>query len=373
MHRKRLLFDINSLVPYYLCGHATGVGRSTMELVNELNKLSKQDIPFDLILYSQNIKGIGVKNMDTPFRKLHFYAPRRKPFTTIINSLNLKRLLSHYDLMHIPHNTDKWENIHKTIYTIHDLIVYRYPEMWGLTDTERKEHKFIADNCKAIVTCSESSKQDIIKFWGCKPEKVTVIPWGVNREKFHYDDGPINNVSELTSDFFFSSACNHPRKQTGLMLEAYDGYIKAGGQAQLVLLSPPEEDIRKYQNLIAYGKVIVVKGIDDVTLVRLYSQAKATIVASLYEGFGLPVLESLACDTQVICAHNSSLIEAGGSVVDYLDDLTPECLTHKLLQYDNIQKSYTFNKMNLEDHLSHYTWRKCAESYIDFWHNKLQD
>ncbi len=311
--------------------------------------------------------------MNTPFRKLHFYAPRRKPFTTVINSLGLKRLWSHYDLMHIPHNTDKCENINRTIYTIHDLIVYRYPEMWGLTEAERKEHKFIADNCKAIVTCSESSKQDIVKFWGCNPEKVTVIPWGVNRKKFHYDDGLIEDVPGLTGDFFFSSSCNHPRKQTGLILQAYENYLNAGGKSQLVLLSPATEDVNKFHNLFDDGKAIAVKGISDPMLVRLYSQAKATIMASLYEGFGLPVLESLACDTQVICAHNSSLIEAGGSVVDYLEDLTPECLTQKLLQYDKLPKSETFNKMTVEKHLAEFTWGKCAEAYINFWHNQLQD
>lgn len=371
MSHKTLLFDVTSIVPYYLFGHATGVGRSTMELVKELNKLSRSDLPFDLILYSQNIKGIGVRNLKTPFRKLHFYVPKRKPFTNIINTFRLKEKWSRCDLMHIPHNTDKWENIHKTIYTIHDLIVYRYPEMWGLTDADRKEQKYIADNCKAIVTCSESSRQDIIHFWGCPPEKVTVIPWGVNRDVFHHDEGSIDNINGLGKDFFFSSSCNHPRKQPGLILQAFEKYLNEGGKAQLVLLSPSLEDIKNYQYLIDSQKLILVSGIDDTTLVRLYSQAKATILASLYEGFGLPVLESLACGTQVICAYNSSLIEAGGTVVDYLKELTPECLTDAMLKYDDISKCDTLDNDAVEAHLSNFTWKKCVDSYIDFWNIQL--
>lgn len=83
--------------------------------------------------------------------------------------------------MHIPHNSDYTENIAKTIFTFHDLIAYRYPAMWGVNrdDDIFDFIKYLAQNCKAIVTCSESSKKDIIDILGVSERKVTAIPWGL--------------------------------------------------------------------------------------------------------------------------------------------------------------------------------------------------
>lgn len=348
-------------------GFTTGIGRSTYELVNAISKL--EDIPFDLVIYSQNIKGVGVYNLNSDLKKLHIFIPRRNPFNQIVNFLRLKYWLSRYDYLHIPHNTDKWENIGKTIYTIHDLIVYRYPEMWGMTDKDRMEHKYIADNCKAIVTCSESSKNDIIKFWNCPNDKVKVIPWGVNRDIFYPDYSPIDNINALSEKFYFCASCNHPRKQTKLILEAYRDYSEKGGDHQLVLLSPEMNELVGFEELIESKKVIIVCNVDDRTLIKLYSQAKATIIVSLYEGFGLPVLESLACHTQVISARNSSLPEAGGDIIYYLDNADMKHLSDSFVYFQKLSKSATLNIEEVEKHLSNFTWEKCALSYVSFWNS----
>lgn len=366
---KRLLFDITSAVPYFMGGHATGVGRTTMELITALEEID--NLPFDLVYYSQNLKGRGVRDLRTKFKKFHLFIPKRKQFQTITDTIRLKQLLSRYDLYHIPHNTDSYETLSKTIYTIHDLIVYRYPELWNLTEEHKSEIETIGRGCKAIVTCSESSKLDIVKFWGCKPSKVTVIPWGINRTTFFPNSEQIAELPNLQKDFFFSSACNHPRKQPRLMIDAFRQYQDEGGSHQMVLLNPLQESLQGCESLIADGKLIVLRGVTDSLLVKLYSHAKATIVASLYEGFGLPVLESLACHTNVISAKNSSLIEAGGNVVDYIEDMTKDALCAKLHIYDSLKKKETLNTEAIESHLGNFTWKKCAERYVDFWRENL--
>lgn len=357
---KKLLFDINSIVSYFTHGYGSGISRSTMELLNALEHVD--NIPFEIILYSQNTKGIGTRNLHTKFHKLHIWWPNRPNFNNIINTLKLKHLLSDYDILHIPHNTDKWEYIHKTCYTIHDLIVYRYPQMWGLTNREREQHKYIAQNCRAITTCSQASKNDIIKYWNIPDEKITVIPWGLNRSIFSPKE-----CLETQYNYFFSAACNHPRKNTILLLESFKNYLNCGGQSNLILLNPLREDLINYTDLIRTNRLKIVNNISESELVELYNHAKASIVTSLYEGFGFPVLESLGCHTQVICAKNSSLTEAGGDIVDYLETLSPDELTEKLLYYDSIKKSESIDINKTEEHLNKFTWQKCAKKYIDFW------
>lgn len=367
---KKLLIDVDSILPLYTKGYLYGVGRSTYELVKALNEI--EDIPFDITLFSHNMKGLGCRNLDTRFKKLHFYLPNRDKYNRISNSLKLRKLLSAYDLMHIPHNTDDTEFLSKTIYTIHDLIVFHYPEMWGLTEAKKQEILSKARNCKAIVTCSEASKQDMVRFLGVPEDKISVIYWGINRDIF-YPDYSLKPklISRIQKDFFFCASCNHQRKQPEFIVEAFDDYVKNGGNHQLVMLKPFGLNISIYRHLIEKGLLIILENVSDSNLRWLYSNAKATVIASLYEGFGFPVLESLACGTQVICSKNSSLVEAGRDVVDYIDAKNKEELSQKLGYYTRISKEDSLDAKHAEKHLESFTWRNCAEKYIELWKTLL--
>lgn len=366
---KRLLIDVNSIVPYYLSGKVSGIGRTTLELLQALAKM--KNLPFELVLFTQNTKGIKTDGR-LPFDNVHFYMPNRTLFKYCVNRLHLKQLATHYDLLHIPHNTDICETMSKTIFTIHDLIVYRYPEYWNVTEKDKAYFRKVAKQSKAIITCSESSKQDILHFWNMVEDKVVAIPWGINTELFH----PIkeqqfcekNGIGNL---FYFSASCNHPRKNTPLMLDAFAKYIAKGGRAQMVLLNPKTKDTEKYQYLIDQRKLIVLKDVSDADLVELYSQAHCTIVASSFEGFGLPVLESLSCGTQVLCANNSSLSEIGENVVDYFQELNEECICEKMLKYDSINKANTLESNLCQKHLRGYSWERCAEKYVETYEKLL--
>lgn len=367
----KILIDINSVIPIFTTGYSTGIGRSTFELLKAISKI--KDIPFEIILFSQNLRGVKA-NKDFPFIYLHFYIPNRPFFKQIIKLFHLKKIFCKYDLIHIPHNTDIIENENKVIYTIHDLAVYRYPEMWGVKNDIHFFHKLedSLQKCKAIITCSESSKRDIINYIGIPENKIVSIPWGINREIFH----PINerryiNRKGIKELYYFSASCNHPRKNLPLLLQAYQQYLSEGGAGQLVLLNPMVSALEKYKDLIEKEKIIICKGISDKELTELYTHAHCSIVVSQYEGFGFPILESLACHTMVLSANNSSLTEAGGHNIEYFDQLNIECISKMLLKYDKIKKEETINIEKTEEHLNHFTWENCAKKYIEFYSRQL--
>lgn len=369
---KRVLIDVNSVVPYLNTGRIHGVGRSTYELVSTLSSL--KHLPFEIILYSQNMRGIGSRHFCGTCQTSHFYWPNRPFWKRLLYLTHAQRVLTKYNLIHIPHNTDLSDNYSRTLYTIHDLIVYRYPEFWGLTNREKQFHNYIANESKGIVTCSVASKADIIHFWRIPEEKVSVIPWGVNRHMFY----PENNDNYLKSlkienqAYFFSSVCNHQRKRPELMLEAFNQYRKRGGKNKLVLLSPTPSAIPAYGRYLEDHSLVIVDSISDEQLRVLYSQAKATLVTSCFEGFGLPILESLACGTNVISSKNSSLVEAGGSVIDYLERDTPGELADKLLHYERTSKERTLNQEKNQQHLLNFTWERCAELYVKLYQGLLE-
>ena len=330
--KKRLLIDVNSVIPYFQRGHTTGVGRSTLELISAMSKLGS--LPFELTLYTQNTRGISIKG-HIPLKEFHLYLSNKAPVRRIVNALHLKWLFTQYDLLHIPHNTDYCETFGKTIFTIHDLIVYRYPEMWGATEREMNKYRNIGHRCKAIITCSDASKEDIVSFWNVPENKVTTIHWGINRDVFH----PTADVDFLkslgiTMPYFFSASCNHPRKNTPMLLEAFRRYLEKGGSRQLVLLSPATDDLKKYEDLMKKQ-------------------------------------EAMACGTPVISARNSSLTEIGKKTIDYFAELNEECISEKLLQVCRIDKAQLLDKAQTENHLQSFSWQQCAEKYVETYERLL--
>lgn len=371
MKKKRILIDVNSIIGYLKNGYVFGVGRSTLELLKALNSINKE-IPFEFVLYSQNTKRVSPKGLFR-FRSFHLLWPNRERYNKLLYAFGLKRLLLRYDLMHIPHNFGyDFSDVENSIFTIHDTIAFRYPQYWNLTEEKGKQFKYVAQQCKAIVTCSECSKRDIVQFLNVPESKVTSIPWGVNREMFQqvFDNRYLQRIG-VQGLYYFTSSANHQRKNLPLLLKSYRTYLALGGQGQLVILNPEEEHLASVKDLIEDEKIIVLRKISDRELAVLYTNAQCSLMLSSYEGFGLPVLESLACNTQVICARNSSLVEAGGDIVDYIDDMDEDSVASKLLSYDNRNKANILDSEILEKHLQNFSWEACARKYIDFYKQQL--
>ncbi|MDO4949023.1 MAG: glycosyltransferase family 1 protein [Bacteroidales bacterium] len=366
--RKNILVDIKSIIPLYTQGYVTGIGRSTYELLKAIHEM---DLPFDVTLFSQNTRGTTARAEFPKFKYLHFYCPDRPFFRKISNRLKLKHRFVGYDVYHLPNNTQQQpETFDRAIYTIHDLAICKYPEMWGVAGNSRyfDELRDNLRNCRGVITCSESSRRDIVDFSGVEPSKVSVIPWGVNRETFKptFDDTVLKKY-DMAPGYFFSSSCNHPRKNTPVLLKAYTSYLHRGGKRQLVLLNPLEDDIAGYRDLTDAHRLVTLRGVTDHDLAVLYSFAHCSFVLSSFEGFGLPVVESLACGTQVISTRNTSLPEAGGDVVVYLDEADEHLLCDKIIEVDGVEKQELLDEEILKAHLRKFTWGKCAESYVEYY------
>jgi glycosyltransferase involved in cell wall biosynthesis len=228
----------------------------------------------------------------------------------------------------------------KNIYTLHDLVPLRLP--YTTLDNKRRYLRLcskIAKRADHIVTVSETSRQDIIDLLGVHPEKVTNTFQAVTIPA-KYKDKPIEVVKrEVEGTFglvfrgyflFFGSI--EPKKNIGRLIEAYLGsdvetpLVIVGAQAwkseqELRLLY--EDHIR---SLIKVGdetrvkrRVIQLDYAPFPLLVSLIRGAKAMLFPSLYEGFGLPVLESMMLGTPVLTSNRSSIPEVVGEAACLVD------------------------------------------------------
>lgn len=369
---KKLVIDINSIVPYYVSNKLNGIGRTTMELVQSLAEIP--ELPFEIVLYSQNMKGIGGKNLHTPFKNKHLYLPHRKSIDKIISYFPIKEYLTGYDIMHIPHNFEYVHRPEKCTVTIHDAMFFSYPENFLNHDFARNNYPKLAKKAKAIITCSENSKKEISYYMQIPEEKIFVCYWGINHTIFKpYLEKP--DIALLDTPFFLSVSCDTGRKNTIALLEAYEIFLKNNPEHNLVLVwgNVPNHVLNKYTTGKFKNKIFFLnRNIPNDQLAKLYSYATASFFVSKYEGFGLPVLESMACGTPVVTCNNSSIPEIGGDAAIYVDPNNIQEISYCMERFEN----HSYDIKNLQDksiaQAAKFTWEKCAHKTIEVYKKCLE-
>lgn len=362
---KKLLIDVNSIVPYYVSGKVNGIGRTTLELINALDKL-KNDIPFEIALYSQNMKGIGGRNAGLSFKNKHLYFPHREKYDKFVAKFHIRELLYNYDIMHIPHNFEYVARPEKCIVTIHDAMFFSYPEEMFNPEFARKYYTEFAQKSKAIITCSESSKNDIVKYMGVLPEKVTVVHWGVDSDIFYPRPKKQNKYCN-NNPFFVSVSCDIGRKNTISVIRAYNEFSKNNPNHHLILVwrNPPENILSEIEKYECKDKIHFAKDITNEELAQLYSDATACFFPSLYEGFGLPVLEAFASGTPVVTCNNSSLCEVGGSTAIYVEPYDIKKMSEIMEKFENCNYDYDSLRKRSIEQAKNFTWEKCARKTLE--------
>lgn len=174
---------------------------------------------------------------------------------------------------------------------------------------------------RRIIAISKSSANDIQELYGVKPSKLKVVPLAVGDE-FQ----PLSQAEQietrkrlgLPARYLLYAGINKPHKNLGRLLEAFQLYQK-NSQDDLTLILAGREDQRyapalhqKAAQLGLKEKVRFWGAVSDADLRSLYACASLFVFPSQYEGFGLPILEAMACGSPVVCANNSSLPEVAG-------------------------------------------------------------
>lgn len=369
---KRLLIDINSIVPYYVTGKVNGIGRTTLELIQALARI--KNLPFEVVLYSQNMKGVGGRNTGLPFKTKHLYLPHREKIDKLLARFPIKECLTGYDIMHIPHNFEYVYSPEKCVVTIHDAMFFSYPESFLGHDFARKNYPQLAKRAKAIITCSENSKKEIEQYMQIPAEKISVCYWGVNHQLFCPKDKTTNKYTG-NNPYFLSTSCDIGRKNTISVLCAYEKLLRQNPEHDLVLVwrNPPVEIKEKYSSSRFKNKIhFATGGISDKELSDLYASSTAMFFPSKYEGFGLPVVEAMASGTPVVTCDNSSLREVGGEAALYVNPEDIDSMTDIMEQFENRSLNIELMRERSILQASKFTWTVCAQKTIEVYKKCLE-
>ena len=277
-----------------------------------------------------------------------------------------------FDICHLPVSYGIPENItQKTIVTVHDImpILPAFKGAWP----ERAEAMFqktleyISKKSDIeIIADSLTTKIDLMQYLNISDDRIHVIHLGYNPKKF-YKEEDRNVLKQLGIDYPYVLYLGRLDSRKGIIdiLEAYKIIKQRNGNVKLVIsgaLDSSSVEVKEY--LKNYKNILDVNFTDFVSETEkrvLLSCAELFLFPSEYEGFGLPILEAMACGAPVVTTRVSSLPEVGGDAVKYVSPNKPEELAEtiqQMLDKEDLRKEYT--KKGCEQ-CRKFSWDKTAE------------
>ena len=234
----------------------------------------------------------------------------------------------------------------------------------------RRSH---AHACR-ILCVSESTRKDLQHYLHVPKRKLRVVHLGVSIQASRTDDRATHKVSMPTKPFLlFAGGIDKRRRRVDDLIAAYNNLKAAGHDIQLVLVgenfqSPeaiPVETVRQAVLDSSYAKDILTLGyVDDKTKQDLFRRAIAFVFPTIYEGFGIPILESMLHECPVIAYRNSSIPEVGGDYALYANDWTE--IQRRIVEVLDMSKTQrTAFVAAAKAHAETFTWDRTARAIYD--------
>lgn len=359
--------------------YGTGVSKYTENLVQALLKIdhSSNYILFGASLRQRKKLNEFKKRLDN-FKNVEFkfipLPPRLLEF--IWNTLHIypiERFIGKVDIFH----SSDWlqppissENT-KKITTIHDMVVNLFPSSVHprIIANQKKRLKLVKNEVDLIVADSKSTKEDVIKFLQIPEGKIRVIYLATAKEFQPQEDDKINEVLEkykIKKPYLLSVATQEPRKNIQKLLDVFEK------------LSQNPKYRQQDLNLVLVGKfgwgegfrstenVIWTDYIPTKDLIMIYAGCRVFVYPSLYEGFGLPVLEAMACGAPVITSKNSSMAEIAKDTAILVDPRNGGQIRNALemvldLKLENYQKMVSASLTRARK----FSWSKTAKETLN--------
>jgi glycosyltransferase involved in cell wall biosynthesis len=267
-----------------------------------------------------------------------------------------------------------------SVLTVHDMIFKLFPEhqkplnYWYLNATM----PLYCRRADAIITVSESSKRDIVSHYGLDPAQVTVIYEAAAPE---FVPGPPNIVEAarrrygLPERFLLHVGTIEPRKNLTRLIEALQCLRHGGLTIPLIVVGSKgwlyDDFFRRLDELEIRDAVHFPGYIPAVDLPLVTSAATVVAMSSVYEGFGLPVLEAMACGTPVVSSNASSLPELGGMAARYFDPYDVEAMAEAIRAvWIDADLRAEMSRQGLAQ-AAGFSWERAAEETWDVYHKIL--
>lgn len=310
----------------YKHSEATGVEWYSWHIINGLIKsVATED---ELILYSKEKLDLPVPSGEQKFENK--IIPGRKLWT--LRSLSKEMRINPPDVLFVPSHTLPLRLPRKSVITIHDVAFKYIPKAYSFAQFHYLDWstKFAVKRASKIIVPSEATRRDLQKFYNCPENKLVMIPHGFSAPE-KIDDEKIMKESVIfqyfgidkTSPYILFVGRLESKKNLPKLVEAFAEFEKKNPEYRLILAGKRgkgfDKIVKAVNKLSLAHKVIMPGYITEEEKAALYMHCKFFVFPSLYEGFGLPLLEAFYFGKAVLCSNGSSLPEVGGEAVHYVN------------------------------------------------------
>lgn len=326
--------------------HRGGVGIYTQNVADQLSKISDLEMVYFYSSLRKPYRG-GLKNV-----KKYRLPPTL--FEMLFNrwrNVPIEKFIGPVDIFHSSDWTQPKSKA-KKVTTYHDLVPLKFPN-WShpkIVAVHKRKLKLVEQEIDAVIAVSESVKRDLLEVSKIPEDKITVIY-----------EAPTANFRPRAKDEIsaFREKYNLPERFV----------LAIGGIGDRRNFKRIKEACSNY-NLVIAGVSLPWLGINELEL--LYGAAQVLLYPSLYEGFGLPILDSFACGVPVITSNVSAMAEVGGDAAVYVDPKSVEDIKKKLDMVTNDKKLRQDLVKKGFERVKQFSWEKAAKETAGVYRRLVQ-
>ena len=349
----------------------SGVEWYAYHLIKNLYQIDSKNQYF---LYSDSKLTSDLKPLLPNFRERVLRWPFNRFWT--LGRMSLEMIFKRPDLLFVPAHTLPLIGAKKNVVTWHDVGYERYPETysrWELTSLKQGAKRAVR-KADLIITISQFTKEEMLKFYKIEPEKIKVIYLGCNHDRWQPQSAEaikqFQQENNLGLPYFVYLGRLTLRKNIIDLIRIYNRFREKNKTPhQLILVgqaAPWQNEINEEIQVSPYKNEIKKMGwLPLAQLPFLLSGAQGLVFPSFYEGFGLPVIEAMACGCPVIASSSGALPEivaSGGLLVDAHDiegfaQKMVAVITDQNLRQDLIKRGLARSQ--------EFSWEKCARETLE--------
>ncbi len=350
----------------------TGLGVYTIQIVNELSKIHD-----DLVVWTVNDRLLQVdpQKVRPVMQPSRFIGNRLfyiRPFW--VNTV-LPKLMKD-EAVDVVFTTVPSAIRHapvRHVITVHDLIPLTSPGEAPLPVYWNYKYRLpsILGNASAIISVSEHTKRDVQKYYQIKPEKIITIPEGYDKNIFvpqSCDTNILERYGLKYKQYMLSVGNASPRKNLIKLIQSFQQICHRVPHNLVLVGTKRAGELRalrgEIQRLGLGGRVIILNYVPYHELPQLYSSAALVVYLSLHEGFGLPVLEAMACGTPVLASNTTSIPEVAGDAAVLIDPTNCDIITHSMQDIVMDQKRLRWLSDAGLKRCAEFSWNKSAKQTL---------
>lgn len=261
---------------------------------------------------------------------------------------------------------ENWDG--NSVVTVHDMIFERFCDFYNgqSADRFRERKRRCIQDANAVICVSETTREDVQNFYGLDFGSIYVIPHACSDAFRQLEQGVDGLAASTKQPFLLYVGIRAPYKNFDMLIRAYSRWHQRKDVALVLVGERPwsTDEQQCLAQLQIQHKVQLLADVDDETLCYLYNQAVALVYPSLYEGFGIPLLEAMACGCPIIASRIPSTIEVVGDCPIYFNPTEVDDLVNAL----NILLAEGRNPERIEAGIrkaGSYSWDKTATQTLE--------